>query len=204
MNTMIFFYLSIIKKTRQFVKNYMTNLHDISHDYNHINLVVKVARQIAKKEGIKKERDLFHIIMGALLHDIGDSKYTNIKQSVIINNYLKRFCQLSNYDKREIIKISAFVSLSKDISHDYNNKKLKLYIVQDADRINSLGSIGIMRYIAYNINNSIKPSFNEIITNMTKRTKKIKSFIKTKTGKQLAQKQFKLISYFINNYNNGY
>ena len=204
MNTMIFFYLSIIKKTRQFVKNYMTNLHDISHDYNHINLVVKVARQIAKKEGIKKERDLFHIIMGALLHDIGDSKYTNIKQSVIINNYLKRFCQLSNYDKREIIKISAYVSLSKDISHDYNKKKLKLYIVQDADRINSLGSIGIMRYIAYNINNSIKPSFNEIITNMTKRTKKIKSFIKTKTGKQLAQKQFKLISYFINNYNNGY
>ena len=204
MNTMIFFYLSIIKKTRQFVKNYMTNLHDISHDYNHINLVVKVARQIAKKEGIKKERDLFHIIMGALLHDIGDSKYTKINQSVIINNYLKRFCQLSNYDKREIIKISAYVSLSKDISHDYNKKKLKLYIVQDADRINSLGSIGIMRYIAYNINNSIKPSFNEIITNMTKRTNKIKSFIKTKTGQQLAQKQFKLISYFINNYNNGF
>jgi uncharacterized protein len=182
----------------------MTDLHDISHDYNHINLVVKVARQIAKKEGIKKERDLFHIIMGALLHDIGDSKYTNIKQSIVINNYLKRFCHLSNYDKREIIKISANVSLSKDINVNYNKKKLKLYIVQDADRINSLGSIGIMRYIAYNINNSDKPSFNEIITNMTKRTNKIKSFLKTKTGKQLAKKQFKLVSYFINNYNNGF
>lgn len=194
------FYLSIIKKTRIFVKRYMTNLNDISHDYNHINLVIKLARQIAKKEGITKERDLFHIIMGALLHDIGDSKYTTIKQSTIIFNYLKRFHDLSNYDKREIIKISSNVSLSKDHDNNYNKKNLKLYIVQDADRINSLGAIGIMRYTAYNINNSKNPSFDEIIKNMSTRTNKIKRFIRTKTGKIIAQKHLKLVSYFINNY----
>ena len=181
----------------------MNNLNDISHDYNHINLVVKLARQIAKKEGIKKERDLFHIVMGALLHDIGDSKYTTMKQSTVINNYLKTCKKLNNYDKREIIKISSNVSLSKDKNNNYDKKKLKLYIVQDADRINSLGSIGIMRYIAYNINNSKKPSFTEIINNMTKRTNKIKSYIRTISGKQIANKHFKLMSLFINNYNNN-
>ena len=135
---MLFFYLSIINKTRKFVKNYMNNLNDISHDYNHINLVVKLARQIAKKEGIKKERDFFHIVMGALLHDIGDSKYTTMKQVTVINNYLKTCKKLNSYDKREIIKISSNVSLSKDKNNNYDKKKLKLYIVQDADRINSL------------------------------------------------------------------
>lgn len=194
------FYLSIIKKTRRFVKQYMVDLNDISHDYNHINLVIKLARQIAKKEGITKERDLFHIIMGGLLHDVGDSKYTIIKQSTIIFNYLKKFYNLSNYDKREIIKISSNVSLSKDTDNNYNKKNLKLYIVQDADRINSLGSIGIMRYTAYNIINSSKPSFDDIIGNMITRTKKIKQFIKTKSGKELAKKHFRLINYFINNY----
>ena len=49
------YYLSIIKRTRQFVKKYMINLKDISHDYNHINLVIKLAKQIAKKEGISTE-----------------------------------------------------------------------------------------------------------------------------------------------------
>jgi uncharacterized protein len=178
----------------------MTNLNDISHDYNHINLVIKLARQIAKKEGMTNERDLFHIIMGALLHDVGDSKYTIIKQSIIIFDYLKRFYNLSNYDKREIIKISSNVSLSKDIDNNYNKRNLKLYIVQDADRINSLGSIGIMRYTAYNIINSNKPSFDDIIANMITRTNKIKQFIKTKSGKEFAKQHFKLTTYFINNY----
>jgi len=59
-------YKDIIHKTEIFVKNYMDNLNDISHDYNHIILVVKLAKKLAKMEGIYKQRDLFHIIMGAL------------------------------------------------------------------------------------------------------------------------------------------
>jgi len=66
-------YLSIINKTKVFIEDYMNNLYDVSHDYNHINLVVKFAIFIAKKEGFYKQRDIFHIIMGALLHD-----YVNI------------------------------------------------------------------------------------------------------------------------------
>jgi len=200
---MLFFYSSIIKKTRRFVKKYMDNLNDISHDYIHINLVIKMALKIAKKEGIKKERHLFHIIMGALLHDVGDSKYSNCKQSKVINNYLKTCKNLNNYDKREIINISSNVSLSKETDNNQKNQKnkLKLYIVQDADRINSLGAIGIMRYISFNINNNKKPSFTEIINNMTLRTEKIKKYIKTKTGKQIAKQHFKIIESFIKNYN---
>ena len=197
-------YCNIIDITKKFVKNYMDNLNDVSHDYLHILLVIKYAKQIAKKEGIKKTRDLFHIIMGALLHDIGDSKYTNENQEEVIKNFLERFKNLKRYDKQEIIRISSNVSLSKEKRFKIKNTKrnLKLYIVQDADRINSLGSIGIMRYISYNCNNKKKPSFKEIIMNMKKRTNKIKKFIKTNSGKEIAKNNYKIIDDFINSYKN--
>ena len=198
-------YYNIIEITKKFVENYMNNLNDVSHDYLHILLVVKYAKQIAKKEGIKKTRDLFHIIMGALLHDYGDSKYSNESQSKLIKDYLKRFKLLKAYDKNEIIRLASNISLSKDINHNNDNnhkRQLKLYIIQDADRINSLGAIGIMRYISYNILNHRKPSFDEIIDNMNKRTIKIRKFLKTKTGIQFASKNFKLITDFSKNYSN--
>ena len=202
-------YLSIINKTKIFINDYMNSLNDISHDYNHIILVLNLAVKIAKKEGIYKQRDLFHIIMGALLHDYGDSKYSNESQEYLIKNYLKRFKMLKKYDKTEIIRLASNISLSKDIenNYDYSNYKkrnLKLFIIQDADRINSLGAIGIMRYISYNINAKKESSFDDIIINMKNRTKKIRKFIKTKTGMKIANSNgnFKLIKDFIKNYEN--
>ena len=196
-------YLSIINNTKLFIQNYMNNLNDISHDYNHIKLVVSLAIFLAKKEGIYKQRDLFHIIMSALLHDYGDSKYSNDDQGLLIKNYLKRFKGLKEYDKKEIIRIASNISLSKEKKDNYNKKgkrNLKLYIIQDADRINSLGSIGIMRYISFNIINKKETSFDEIITTIEKRTLKIKRFLKTKTGIKIANKNLKLIENFIENY----
>lgn len=188
--------LIILKETREFVKKYMNNLEDISHDYNHIKLVVKYASKIAKKEGIKNSRDLFQIRMGALLHDIGDHKYTNESQKKVLSKFLNKFKKLRKMDKREIINIASNVSLS--LEDGRRNKKLD--IVKDADRINSLGAIGIMRYISYNIINSQSPSFNEIIKNMRQRTKKIMKHLKTQSGRELSKKHLHLISLFLNNY----
>jgi len=188
--------LYILKKTKEFVKEYMTNLNDISHDYIHIKLVVKLSLKIAKKEGIWKTKDLFQIRMGALLHDIGDHKYTNNNQKMILRNFLKKFKKLGKNDKKEIIEIASNVSLSKED----NRINKKLDIIKDADRINSLGAIGIMRYISYNIINSDKPSFDDIIENMRDRTKKIRKHLKTSSGKKISKKHFKLISLFISNY----
>jgi len=188
--------LTILKDTRKFVKEYMNNLEDISHDYNHIKLVVKYASKIAKKEGIRNSRDLFQIRMGALLHDIGDHKYSNESQKKVLSRFLNRFERLGKMDKKEIIKIASNVSLS--LEDGRKNKKLD--VVKDADRINSLGAIGIMRYISYNIINSPSPSFNEIVKNIRQRTKKIMRHLKTQTGKELSKKHLRLISLFLNNY----
>ncbi len=194
-------YNQILNITHEFVKSYMNDLNDISHDYNHIQLVIKMSLEIAFKEGIKNDKDLFHIEMGALLHDVGDSKYTKGKiQSDIINNFLKTIKILNINDRKEIIRISSNISLSKDNSYNKFKNDLKLNIVQDADRINSLGAIGIMRYISYNIKNSKEPSFNATINNMRERTNKIMNFIRTKTGKKIANKHVKIIKCFIKDY----
>lgn len=189
----------IINKTRRFIKKYMDNLKDISHDYSHINYVINFSLKIAKKEGIKDKKELFYIKMGALLHDYEDSKYSDKCQAEMINEYLKKHKELSLYDRLEIVKIASNISLSKD-NNDNDNTDIKLAIVKDADRINSLGSIGIMRYISYNINNNPKPSFDEIIINMKKRTDKIRKLLKTNSGKKIAKKHLKLLDTFISNY----
>lgn len=195
---------NIIRKTRIFIKKYMDKLNDISHDYGHINHVIRLALKIAKKEGINNKEDLFYIKMGALLHDYEDSKYSNKSQSYMINEYLKKYHKsLKSYDRLKIVYLASNISLSKEIedNNEINNEDdIKLSIIKDADRINSLGSIGIMRYISFNIINSNKPSFNEIISNMKKRTMKIKKYIRTKTGKQMANKHIKLMEKFIKNY----
>jgi uncharacterized protein len=199
---MIATYNSFIKRTRKFVKKYMDNLDDISHDYNHINLVVNLALKIAKYEGIINKNDLFHIKMGALLHDVGDSKYSQEEQKDVINKFLKKLKGLNKYHRNEIIKISSNISLSKDNDETYDKNKIKTYIVQDADRINSLGSIGIMRYITYNMYK--KHSFDDILSNMKRRTLKIKKFIRTASAKKIAKKHMHLIMMFINNYYQGF
>lgn len=186
----------ILKKTKKFVKKYMINLKDISHDYKHIKLVVKYSLKIAKKEGIKTSNELFQIKMGALLHDIGDHKYTNENQENILKKFLDNFEKLSQNDKNEIIEIASNVSLSKEDERI----NYKLDIVKDADRINSLGSIGIMRYISYNIINNYNSSFDDIINIINERTKKIIKYLKTSSGKKISKKHLDLITLFLNNY----
>ena len=77
----------------------------------------------------------------------------------ILRKFLNKFRDLKRYDKDEIIKIASNVSLSKENGMIRN---MKLDVVKDADRINSLGAIGIMRYVSYHIINNVKPSFKEI------------------------------------------
>lgn len=202
----------IVSKTRRFIKKYMDKLDDISHDYAHINYVIRFSLKIAKKEGIKDKKELFYIKMGALLHDYEDSKYSDKCQAEMINEYLKKHKELTSYDRLEIVKIASNISLSKEYYQDNDNNEdnneddnedkteIKMDIVKDADRINSLGSVGIMRYISYNINNNEKPSFDEIISNMKKRTDKIRKLLKTRSGKKMAKKHLKLIDTFISNY----
>ena len=190
----------MIKETKKFVKNYMKS-YDQSHDYNHVKRVKKLALKIAKREKVNDKLSRFKIKIASLCHDIGDNKYTNDEneQSRILYNFFKD--KLDDEIIQEIIYITTYTSLSKEMANynniDNNNKILKC--VQDADRIESLGSIGICRYFIYGIKKK-NSNLDEIINNIKNRTKLIMTHMKTNYGKRIAKRKYKIIKNFIQDY----
>jgi len=190
----------IIEDTEYYVNKYMTN-YDISHDFNHILRVKELATTIAIKENIDKD-DIFIIQLGALMHDIADHKYCTeiFTQENIIRSFYENILEKNIID--EVVKIACNTSLSKE----YNNNNpiicKKLYCVQDADRIDSLGAIGISRYFAYGI---IKNTSNidSIIKNLEYRTNILMKYIKTDYGNIEAEKKYAIIRLFIEDYKNS-
>ncbi len=112
------------------------------HDYYHIERVVINAKKILKTE----QADDFLVELAAWLHDVGDHKLHNgvDKSEELINVFLKSLAVEQSIIDR-IIEIVSQVSFSK------GNKpsSIEAEIVQDADRLDAIGAIGIARCFAY-------------------------------------------------------
>jgi uncharacterized protein len=188
----------IIEETELYVADYMSN-YDVSHDFNHIIRVKNTATIIAISEDLLSD-DIFIIQLGALMHDIADHKYCSeiFTQEMIIRTFYENSLEKSIID--EVVKIACNTSLSKE----YNNENpiicKKLNCVQDADRIDSLGSIGISRYFAYGLVKNTS-NIDSIIKNLEFRTNILMKYIKTAYGKAQAEKKYTIIQSFIDDYN---
>lgn len=116
------------------------------HDWFHIERVVATAKRISKKE---KNANKFLVEAAALLHDIGDWKLNSSgrTEGEILRSVCKKLA-LENEDSKKIIEIIINMSFSANIG---KKKQLALegQIVQDADRLDALGAIGIARAFAY-------------------------------------------------------
>jgi uncharacterized protein len=190
----------IIKKTEEFVKDYM-KYYDDSHSFDHVIRVKNMATKIGLSENLN-ESQIFIIQLGALTHDINDSKYKTCDETQ--QNILRTFFDNLIEDKElleNVINISCNVSLSVELSNNYNssNNCIELDCIRDADRIDSLGSMGISRYFTYGIikNNS---KIIDIIKNIENRTNKIMNNIKTKMGKNISYEKYKIVKIFIDDY----
>jgi uncharacterized protein len=160
-----------------------------------------MATKIGLSENLN-ESQIFIIQLGALTHDINDSKYKTCDETQ--QNILRTFFDNLIEDKElleNIINISCNVSLSVELSNNYNssNNCIELDCIRDADRIDSLGSMGISRYFTYGIikNNS---KIIDIIKNIENRTNKIMNNIKTKMGKNISYEKYKIVKIFIDDY----
>lgn len=117
------------------------------HDWWHIHRVRNSALSIGKKEG----GNLFIIELGALLHDIADHKFHGGDTSVGSRTAVS-LLKKANADKETIASVQHIVehvSFSKSAGIKNSMKSLEGKIVQDADRLDALGAIGIARAFAY-------------------------------------------------------
>jgi uncharacterized protein len=153
----------IIQKTIEFVKEALHNAEG-GHDWWHIQRVWNLSKQIAKTEKV----DIFIVELGALLHDIADSKFHDGNEQIgpqKARNYLGSL----NVDEETIVHIENIISniSFKGGNHSQKFKSPELDVVQDADRLDALGAIGIARTFNYGghkgreiYNPNIKPNLN--------------------------------------------
>lgn len=116
------------------------------HDWWHINRVRNLAKRLAIEEGV----NIFIVEMSALLHDICDWKFNNGDEQAgveIVRKFLIEI-QLPNNLQNEILHIISNVSYKGANSPD-KMPSLEGKVVQDADRLDALGAIGIARTFAY-------------------------------------------------------
>lgn len=134
-----------IEATISYVKNELADAEG-GHDWFHIERVYKNALLIAQEEVGNKEV----IALGALLHDIADSKFHGGDESVGPKK-ATRFLQSINVQQNiidHVIKIIENISFKGgNIQQQFQSTELN--IVQDADRLDALGAIGIARTFNY-------------------------------------------------------
>lgn len=207
---------TIIKKTEEFVKEKLSG-DGTGHDWWHIKRVVGNAKQIAKIEG----GDLFIIELAALLHDIADWKFNNgdsTKGARISRKWLKDL-SIGRSIYNEVGFIVEHLSF-KGGTNAIKMRSIEGKIVQDADRLDALGAIGIARTFAYGgsmnreiYNPNIKPStFNSLeayassmsknhtINHFYEKLLLLKTQMNTKTGKKLAQNRHKYMENFLDRF----
>lgn len=137
----------IIEKTIAFVKETLKGAEG-GHDWFHIQRVFNNTLRIAKDEDV----DIFVVSLGALLHDIADSKFHGGDESLgpkMTSNFLNSL----GVDPQVISQVVDIVeNISYKTSLDPRTKGVpskELAVVQDADRLDAIGAVGIARAFNY-------------------------------------------------------
>ena len=200
--------MNVINLLKQEVHDLMIN--DAAHDFDHIMRVFKNAQNICKKENANEKL----VLSAVLLHDIisypksdKHSKLSSIKSAEESKKILKKF----NFTKEEIQIISDAI---RDHSFSRNTipATLEGKILQDADRLDAIGAIGIARVFAvggsekrpfYNVEDPFCKSRtpnDEIWTldHFYRKLLKLESLMNTKSGKIEAKKRTRVLKDFLN------
>ena len=203
--------MSVLENTKNFVKKQLENAES-GHDWFHIARVYKNAPLIAKEETCNLEV----VQLAALLHDIADSKFHDGDETIGPKT-ARAFLETENVAP---ITIDHVIAIIENISFkggkvERKFSSIELDIVQDADRLDAIGAIGIARTFNYGgfknreiYNPEIVPNLSlskEAYKNSTAPTINhfyeklllLKDKMNTKTGKNLAQKRHDFMELYL-------
>lgn len=201
----------LVAKTIEFVKDSLKNAEG-GHDWFHIERVLKNSRLIAKGENA----DMLVVELGALLHDIADSKFHNGDESVG-PKVASDFLQSQNVPDEiidHVIGIIENISFKGgNVARDFSS--IELDIVQDADRLDALGAIGIARTFNYGgykgralYDPEIEPNLNmtkeeyktstaPTINHFYEKLLLLKDKMNTETGRKIAAERHRFMENFL-------
>ncbi|KAM3072594.1 hypothetical protein ACMFMG_009387 [Clarireedia jacksonii] len=201
----------LITKVTVYLQIYMKK-YDGSHDFNHLERVLGLSHTIYEKLKTAKSAssvpqlalDPIIITLLALLHDVGDRKYLQKGNdpSIIVRDLLLGFgAEQALAEKVQII--CSGVSYSSEIKDRDQVKTLiaqypELAIVQDADRLDAIGAVGVGRVFAYG-GAVVDPSRQDTegsIAMFEIKLFKLEGMMKTEPGMQMAKERIAILRTF--------
>jgi len=199
--------MKVLEQLQKEVRNKISN--DPAHDFNHIIRVYKNAEKLAKKENANTKL----VLCAVLLHDIVNypksdkrSKNSSTKSAIMARQILSKY-SFSNSE----IKVITDAILDHSFSKNKTPKSLEGKILQDADRLDAIGAIGIARAFAvsgaddrpfYNTSDPFcskrKPNDQKwTIDHFYSKLLKLEKLMNTKSAKIEAKKRTKVLKNFL-------
>jgi uncharacterized protein len=202
---------TLVSNTTDFVKLQLQDAEG-GHDWFHIERVYKNAINIAATE----ECDMLVVELAALLHDIADSKFHNGDETVgpkVAREFLEQQ-QVSEDVIAHVVNIIENISF-KGGNFDKSFSSIELDIVQDADRLDAIGAIGIARAFNYGgfknrqLHNpgipiemtmskeAYKKSTSPTINHFYEKLLLLSDLMNTKSGKQIAKQRHQFMELYL-------
>jgi uncharacterized protein len=179
---------------------------DSSHDWWHLHRVRNLALHLQQAENMG---DRFIVETAALLHDIDDKKFRKdggLGADTIISDLLRQFGVKEDIIN-EVVKINKYISFSSEVRNE--TKSPEFLIVQDADRLDAIGAIGIARAFNYGgfRNNAIYIPETEgsekspsTIGHFYDKLLKLKDMMNTPAGRIMAEKRHQFLEIFLDQF----
>ncbi len=201
----------LINKTAVYVQNELADAEG-GHDWHHIKRVWINAQKIAENEDV----DMEVVELAALLHDIADPKFHNGNEDIgpqTARNYLES-TSLNEEKKDHVINIIKHMSFKNSLDEKTFGSN-EMDVVQDADRLDAIGAIGIARAFNYGgfknriiFDSSIFPKINltkeeykstsaPSINHFYEKLLLLKDKMNTTTGRKIAEKRHQFMLSFL-------
>lgn len=205
-------FLNVIEKTKDFVKQSLMNAEP-GHDWWHAYRVCNLSLFIAQKENCNQ---IEAIQLAALLHDIADAKFHQGDETIglqVASKFLESIPVEAEIIK-QILFVIEHISFKGGASEQIE-RNMVLDIVQDADRLDAMGAIGIARTFSYggykcrplydpNIAPNLKMSKEEYkaseaptLNHFYEKLFKLKALMNTQTAKELATERHQFMEQFL-------
>lgn len=187
----------------QFVQQYMSQ-NDASHNFEHIQRVVGLAKHIYlhSADNFRAQLDLRVVFLSALLHDVGDRKYLRAGEdpTTMVSNLLTGLGCPRDTAAR-VQAVCAGVSYSAEVRDPARTRDLvarypELAVVQDADRLDSLGAIGLGRCFTFGGARTESVSLEEAMAQVETRLLRVEDMMKTEVGRKLARERTRRLRTF--------
>ncbi|KAF1899585.1 hypothetical protein Lal_00019713 [Lupinus albus] len=206
-----------VRKAEEMVEKAMKS-QDASHDASHALRVRDLAISLASEEGLSSDFDSMHIVeLAALFHDIADYKYIrDPSEEKIVENFLNEEGVEENI-KSKILKIIKGMGFKEEVNGNGNTECFPEFgVVQDADRLDAIGAIGIARCFTFGGSRkrllhdpAILPRSDlskeqymnseqqTTINHFHEKLLKVKDMMKTKAGQRRAERRHKFMEEFV-------